>query len=69
MIADCWLKFNQQSPIGNQQFPVLSTRNQCHNTPIGASNSLMQTLSIDGQQARSADAEARGRAHRRAGRV
>ena len=51
--------------IGNQQFAVLSTRNQCHNTPIGAFISLMQTapvLLIDGQRVRPADAEAHGRA-------
>jgi hypothetical protein len=66
------LKFNQQSEIENQQFRVLSTWNQCHNTPIGAFISLMQTgriLPIDGQRARSADAEAHGRAQMQAGEV
>jgi hypothetical protein len=66
------LKFNEQSAIENQQFPVLSTWNQCHNTPIGSFISLMQTgriLSIDGHSARSAEAEARGRAQMWAGQV
>jgi hypothetical protein len=66
------LKFNQHSEIINQQFRVLSTWNQWHNTPIGSFISLMQTgriLSIDGQRARSAEAEAHGRAQMRAGQV
>jgi hypothetical protein len=66
------LKFNRQSAIENQQFRLLSTGNQCHNTPIGAFISLMQTghiLSIGGQRARPANAEAHDRAEMRAGQV
>ena len=54
------------------EITVLPTRNQCHNTPIGAFISLMQTdpiLSIDGQRVRPADAEAHGRVQKLAGQV
>jgi hypothetical protein len=64
------LKFNQQSEIENQQFRVLSTWNQCHNTPIGAFIFSMLTgrmVSIKAQPARSADAEAPGWARLQAG--